>query len=261
MFDEPSESPAERSADPKAEARDKADEFRMHAELFAVFEGTRKFEAALQPGLDPEVARDVQRTMARLAKSKSAQSPALPPASAEDAARLLALPQARGLSTNDYHLHQRPGEVMIIRCLQGDQVDTFYERLQAHFDAAMEGYKEEERQEQAWKQDAKTLAYLAALDAIDLRMSDWYARDAIRRDNLFVLSDRAIDDLNIAYVADYIMGATPADLVGRAAAPPDEPAERDLAWFFKLFSLRGTHDGVERMCFFAYLQKSDDESW
>ncbi|MDB5303952.1 MAG: hypothetical protein JWM97_1501, partial [Phycisphaerales bacterium] len=38
----------------------------------------------------------------------------------------------------------------------------------------------------------------------------------------------------------------------------DEPTEQDLAWFFKLFSLRGTVDGTERMCFFTYLQKSDD---
>ena len=37
-----------------------------------------------------------------------------------------------------------------------------------------------------------------------------------------------------------------------------KPTERDLAWFFKLFSLRGMVEESERMCFFAFLQKSDD---
>jgi len=41
-------------------------------------------------------------------------------------------------------------------------------------------------------------------------------------------------------------------------APPDEPTERDLAWFYKLFSLRGISEGIEQMCFFTYLQKSGD---
>ena len=47
-------------------------------------------------------------------------------------------------------------------------------------------------------------------------------------------------------------------IVGPASAPPEAPTERDLAWFFKLFSLRGQRDGVEQMCFFTYLQKTDD---
>ncbi len=52
-----------------------------------------------------------------------------------------------------------------------------------------------------------------------------------------------------------------ADVVGRASAPPLDPTEQDLAWFFKLFSLRGLSDGVEQACFFTYLQKSDDSGW
>ena len=47
-------------------------------------------------------------------------------------------------------------------------------------------------------------------------------------------------------------------IVGRASAPPEEPTESDRAWFFKLFSLRGMIDGIERMCFFTYLQKAED---
>jgi hypothetical protein len=53
------------------------------------------------------------------------------------------------------------------------------------------------------------------------------------------------------------MNVSAAEIVGDASAPPDAPTERDLAWFFKLFSLRGMVGGSERMCFFAFLQKSD----
>ena len=39
---------------------------------------------------------------------------------------------------------------------------------------------------------------------------------------------------------------------------PEEATEQDRTWFFKLFALRGVIEGIERMCFFAYLQKSDE---
>src|SRR5881396_2749045 len=123
MFeDQPNEeeSPPERSQDPAQRAREKSDEFRMHAELAAVFEGPRKFEAELRPGLDPEIARDMQRTVGRLEKLRAAETALLPPDTAgADAARLLNLPQTASLSTNDYHIHRRPGEVMIVRWLGG----------------------------------------------------------------------------------------------------------------------------------------------
>ena len=54
MFDEPEERPDETARDPAARAREKSDEFRMHAELAAVFEGPRKFDAALRADLDGE---------------------------------------------------------------------------------------------------------------------------------------------------------------------------------------------------------------
>jgi hypothetical protein len=257
MFDEPTEDPTERTFNPADQAREKSDEFRMHAELAAVFEGPRKFDAQLLPGLDPQIARDIQRGMGRLEKAKSADSPVLPGPSAADAAGLLSLPTTRGLSTNDYHIHRRPGEVMIARWLEGDQVETFYERIQAHFDAALNGYKEDERQAHEWKQDPKALAYLTAIDAIDLKMADRYLRDAIRKHNLFVLSTQTADEINIAYLADHVMGVSAADIVGPASAPAEEPTQSDLAWFFKLFSLRGMDQGIERMCFFTYLQKSE----
>src|SRR5438876_3283774 len=107
MFDEPNEPPPERPIGPADQAKEKFDEFRMHAELAAVFEGCRKFDADLRPGLDPEIARDVQRTMGRLEKAKAPDSPVLPESSAADAARLLNLYETgEGLSPNDYHIHR-----------------------------------------------------------------------------------------------------------------------------------------------------------
>jgi hypothetical protein len=261
MFDEPNEpdeTPPERASDPANRAKEKSDEFRMHAEFAAVFEGCRKFNAELRPKLDPELAREVQRGIAKLEKSKPADSPLLPPASAADAAGLLNLPATRGLSTNDYHIHRRPGEVMLVRWLAGPEVEKFYERFQAHFDAALNHYREEERQSQGWKQDPQTLAYLEALDAIKLSMADRYLRDPIRQHNVFVLSTQTADELDILHLTDFVMGVGAEEVVGRASAPPEQPTDRDRAWFFKLFALRGMNEGAEQMCFFTYLQKAED---
>ena len=261
MFDEPEESPAEKPADAAQRATEKADELRTHAELAAVFEGCRKFGAELRIGLDAETARDVQKTVGRLEKAKAPDHPVLPETAIDDARRLLTLPDAKKLATSDYHVHRRPGEVMIVRWLAGEEVETFYQRLQAHFDAGLEGTREDERQAHEWKQDADAAAYLQALDEVEVKMAERYLRDVIRQHDLFVLSTQAADEINIAYLCDYVMGVPGADVVGPKSAPPPDPSEQDLAWFFKLFSLRGIDNGVERMCFFTYLQKSDDEGW
>ena len=258
MFDEPDEPRAEQALDPAGRAREKADLFRMHAELAAVFEAPRKFDARVLTNLAADVARDVQRTIGKLEKLKAADHPVLPPEAIEDAARLLAIPDATELTTNDYHVHRRPGETMIVRWLAGDEVDTFYERLQAHFDVAINAFREEERQSLAWKQDPATLKYLEALDALDVKMPERYLRPVIREHGVCVLSTQAADEMDIVHLCDYVMGVEPADVVGRASAPPEEPTEQDRAWFFKLFSLRGVVEGVERMCFFTFLQKADD---
>jgi hypothetical protein len=258
MFDEPDEQPIEHAADPTTAAREKGEQLRMHAELAAVFEGVRKFDARIIPGLDPEVTRQVQQTMGRLEKSKTPNSPVLPETSVPLAAQLLDLPQSGGRSTNDYHIHRRPGEVMIVRWLAGPQVETFYQRLQAHFDAAIEGLREDQRQSHEWKQDPKLLAYLAALDGLEIKMADRYLRPLIVAQKIFVLSTQAADEMNIQHLCDYVMSVPSAEVVGPVSAPPGEPTERDLAWFFKLFSLRGMKEDTERMCFFAFLQKSDD---
>jgi hypothetical protein len=261
MFDEPNEEPTERSFDPADRAREKSDEFRMHAELVAVFEGCRKFDAEIRAGLDAQIARDVQRAMGGLEKSKLANTPVVAEEKWDEAKRVLTLCEMRELSTNDYHIHWRPGEVMIVRWLAGDQVDVFYRRIQAHFDAAMVGYREEQRHAQAWKQEEETLAFLAELEKVEVNMAERYLREIIREHRLFVLSTQAADEINIAYLADYIMSVPVEEIVGLKSAPPEEPSESDLAWFFKLFSLRGIVEGVERMCFFAFLQKSDDEGF
>ena len=258
---EPDEEPAERAAAPEDRAREKSDEFRMHAELAAVFEACRKFDAELRTGFDAKLAREVQKTVGKLEKAKTPDSPILPPPSASDAAALLDFPKTHGLSTNDYHVHRRPGEVMIARWLAGEEVETFYGRIQAHFDAAMNAFKEDERQANEWKQDPQTRKYLEALVEIEVKMAERYLRDLIRQHELFVLSTQTADEMNIAYLCDYVMGVPAAEVVGAASAPPDAPTDKDLAWFFKLFSLRGVVGGEERMCFFAYLQKSDDSDW
>lgn len=261
MFNDPQETPEERASSAADQAREKSDEFRMHAELAAVFEGTRKFDAGVYPGLDANLARDLQRTIGKLEKAKAAEHPVLSDSVTADAAAVLEMWKTRDLSTNDYHISHRPGEVMIVRWLEGEQVDAFYDRLQAHFDAALEGFREDERQAKGWQQDPKTIAYLDALDKLEVKMADRYLREPIKTHGLFVLSTQAADELNIAYLADHIMSVPASEIVGEASAPPEGASEQELAWFFKLFSLRGVSNGVERMCFFAYLQKSDDSGW
>jgi hypothetical protein len=257
MFDEPNEEPRERSQSPAYQAKEKSDEFRMHAELAAVFEGCRKFDARIMP-LGGTAAREVQQTMGKLEKAKVVEHPILPESVWPDAEGLLKLFKEKELSTNDYHISRRPGEVMIVRWLEGEEVETFYKRLQAHFDAAMTGFREDQRHSNEWKADAQTLAFLGELDKVEVNMAERYLREVIKEHKLFVLSTQTADEINIAYLADHIMSVGAEALVGRQSAPPEEPSESDLAWFFKLYSLRGMDEGLEQMCFFAFLQKSED---
>jgi hypothetical protein len=256
--------PRKKPADPATRARDKSDEFRMHAELASVFEGTRKFDASVV-ALNADVARDIQRAVAKLEKSKPAETPLLmDAASLAEGERLLKLPGTAKLSTNDYHVYLRPGETMVARFLAGkEEADQFYERLQAHFDAGLNHFRQEERSAQEWKQDPQTLAYLDALDAIQMKMADRYIRTALLKvPGAIALSTQTADEMDILYLADHVMQVPVTEIVAGASAPPEGGAtERDRAWFFKLFSLRGVVEGMERMMFFAYLQKTDDSGW
>ena len=258
MYEDPDSEPTENASSPKDRAIEHADRFRMHAELAAVFEGPRKFDATVEPHLDADTAKDIQRTIGKLEKSRETDSPLIPETSADDARAILAWPAAHSLSTSDYHLHRRPGEVLIVRWLSGDQVETFYERLQAHFDAALNAFRDDERSSKEWKQDPETTAYLDALQVIDIKMADRYLRPIIEKHRVFLMTTQTADEMNIAYLTETVMGVPAADVVGRKSAPPSEPSDADLAWFFKLFSLRGIVENVPRMCFFAFLQKTDD---
>ncbi len=260
MSDEPDETPTERAADPLARVIEKATELRSHAELAAIFEAGRKFEAQLLPGLDADVARQVQRVMARAEKSREGNSPLVGDAVAADAAAVLRLPADRDLTTNDYHVYRRPGEVMLVRWLAGDEVDLFYERLQAHFDAGLNGLRADERQANEWKGEPATLMYLDALDKLEVDLAERYLRDVVKTHGIVALSTQTADEMNIAFLCDHLMGLPAAELVGARSAPSEEPTEAELSWFFKLFLLRGMDADVERICIFAFLQKTDDWS-
>lgn len=255
------EVPAERARDPKQRVQEKADFLRMHAELAAIYEGPRKFDAEVKAGLDASLARDIQRAVGKLANAREPETPVLPQATWPAALDLLVdLPAKHALSTNDYHVHRRPGEVMVVRWLAGEQVDAFYDRMQAHFDAALNDAKQNERITLGYKDDDATQQYLDALDKLEFKMADRYLRDAIRVHRIFVCSTLAADEIHIGYLCNHLMGVDIADLVGPAAAPAPDAPEREMAWFYKLFSIRGlAAEGEERMCFFTYLQKTDDD--
>jgi hypothetical protein len=257
MFDEPSEPKQERASAPEQRAREKADELRMHAELAAIYEGPRKFDADVRVGLDADVARDVQRSIGKLAKSNMLDTPVIKPEAMPEALRVLMLNDASSLSSNDYHVYQRPAEVMIVRWLEAEQVKSFYDRLQAHFDAAIAHVREDERNNHGWKNEPGVTAYLEALDKVEISMADRYLRDLICKHRLFVCSSWSADEINILFLADHLMGVGAERIVGEAFAPADESDESQLAWYFKVFALRGVVEGVERMCFFTFLQKAD----
>ena len=259
MYDEPEEQNNERTIDPKQRTAEKVAELCTHAELAAIFEGNRKFEAAIDVRFDRDLAREIQRDVGKLEKAKSPEIPLLPPTATDEAVALMTLVKERGVSANDYHIARRPGEVTIVRWLGGEAVETFYQRLAAHFAFSLEGTREDERQANEWKNDPGTLAYLDALDAVKFDTALWYLREPIDTLGLFALSTQTADEINIAFLCDQIMGVPAEEIVGVASAPKDPTDEGELAWYFKLFSLRGTVDGEPRMLFFTYLQKAVDD--
>lgn len=257
MFDEPTEPRQEQASGPEQRAREKADELRMHAELAAIYEGPRKFDAEVRVGLDGDVARDVQRSIGKLAKAQMMDTPVIKPESMGEALRVLSLNDASGLQSNDYHVYQRPAEVMIVRWIEGQQVQSFYDRFQAHFDAAITQVRDDERNNHGWKNEPGIAAYLEALDKVEISMADRYLRDLIRKHGLCVCSSWSADEINILFLADHLMGVGADRIVGDAFAPADASDESQLAWYFKVFALRGVVKDVERMCFFTFLQKAD----
>ena len=143
-------------------AKEKFDEFRMHAEFAAVFEATRKFEAQILPTLDAGSARDLQKRHREAGKIALPDSPLLSEPVMKDAAEILDLPATKSLSTNDYHIYRRPGEVMILRWLAGEEVETFYQRMQAHFEAALNRFARKSDRRTSGSRIRQTLKYLDA---------------------------------------------------------------------------------------------------
>ena len=258
MFEDDAQPSNELSRDPIQRAKEQAEMLRLHAELAAIFEGTRKFDAQMIP-LDAGAMREIQLEMARLAKTRPADRPIVPPEHRAQADALLTLCETKSLTTNDYYFHRRPGELMLARWLAGDEVETFYGRLQAHFEAGLTSYLDDERSATDWKQEDTTKRYLSELDSIEEKMSVRYARDAVKKLNVAILSTQTADEMNINLIADHIMGIGAENLVGENSAPHEGADESELAWYFKLFSLRAKVNDVERMCFFTFMQKTSDE--
>lgn len=264
MYDDDDNKKGEEASSGAQRAKEKGEALRQHAEIAAIFEGPRKFDAELHD-LKATLARDVQQRLAKLAKAKQAGShqlgAILPPDLFDEAAHLLDLHETEELPTSDYHIYRRPGEVMIFRWLAGeDEVNTFYERMQKHFDAALEGTIEDE-ETNAWKNDEQTNAYREALESLKLDTAERYLREPMRQHDLFVLNTLSADAINILFLTDTVMGTGPSAVVGDAFSPPDDPRESDLSWFFKLFSLRGSVEKSEKMLFFAFLQKTEDDEF
>ena len=109
-------------------------------------------------------------------------------------------------------------------------------------------------------QDTYAMMKYAGLDWSVAKQSMWWGPGEsgalLMSDNaapFWMLQVNRMEPVNIPGLS-----RTRGQVVGSASAPPDVPTERDFAWFFKLFSLRGMVAGTERMCFFAYLQKTED---
>lgn len=259
MYDDPDERKDDRAVAPETRVAEKLDELRIHADLCAIFEGTRKFDAQVKTEIDSDLIRDVQQIVAKLEKSKRPGKPFLTPARALGASSLFASLEEQGVSTSDYHVLRRPGEVMIVRWIKGEQVETFYKRLQAHMDVAIKQTREDERQALGWKNDPSTNAYLDALDVAELDMQKWWMRDLLKDHELATVRTQTADEISITYITDFIMGVGAAALVGEEFAPSSGADDSELAWFFKLFSLCGANEGVEHIVFFVFLQKTEDE--
>lgn len=258
MFDEPDQRRDDTASDPKKRLDEKLAELRMLAELAAIFEGPRKFRSKLLPTLAIEHAREIQRAVAVLERRKKPGVPILPPDEWTDAEALLKRIAELLPSPGDYHLHRRPGEVMLVRWLDEQQAGSFYERMQAHFDTMLQQVREDERQALGWKQDPAMQRYLDALETASSRMEDYYLRMPIRS-GAWALSTISTDDMNILFLADQLMGVEPSALVGTAAAPADPFDEEQLGWYMRLFSLRGLVQKSERVLFFVFLQRSESE--
>ena len=135
--------------------------------------------------------------------------------------------------------------------------------MQAHFDAALSQFREEERQSLEWKQDPQTLAYLDAMDKVEIRMAERYLRDPVRNSPvpIFVLSTQAADELDIRHLCDYVMNVPAGQVVGEASCAAGGRGDRggSSRGSSNCSHLAVVVESAERICLFTYLQKVGDE--
>lgn len=267
MFEDDADDAPARRTDPEQAAKDKLEELRMYAELAAVFEGPRKFDQAFRRDLPLDLAQRLQRGLLTLERARPGQSQLIPAEHISLARELLAAHDTAGLTCGDYHAAVRPGQVLIARWIQGGDFDTFHERLSDHFDAMLAGHIEDEESARRWLGDSTLPKYLQSLKKHKPNLPERYLWAFIRSGGVpACLSTHTADELNIAFLAETVMGLTVGEIVGQQAAlavsDDDDaawPDESDLAWYFKLFLLRGTVEQVPTACFFAFLQKTGDD--
>jgi hypothetical protein len=101
MYEDENDNPVEKAKDIQTRAHEAVNQFRLHAEIAAIFEGTRKFDAAIRPDLSADVAREIQRAMAKLEKSLEPNIPIIPPIQNAIAADALNAHHSYDLPTND----------------------------------------------------------------------------------------------------------------------------------------------------------------
>ena len=268
MFDDDADEAPARRTDPEQAARDKLEELRMYAELAAVFEGPRKFDHDLRRDLPSDLAQRLQRGMLTLERARPNQVQILPDEQVPLARELLSANDPAGLTCGDYHACVRPGQVVMARWIRGEDFDVFHERLLAHFDAMLAGHIEDEESARAWQGDPSLPKYLESLEKFKPNLADRYLVAFVRSGRVpACLSTHTADELNIAFLAETVMGLSVPEVVGpqAGAATSDEddddayPDESALAWYFKLYLLRGTVERVPTACFFAFLQKTSNE--
>lgn len=265
MFEDDADDDHARRTDPEQAAKDKLEELRMYAELAAVFEGPRKFDHAFRRDLPLDLAQRLQRGLLTLERDRPDQRQILPDEHIPLARQLLSANDAARLTYGDYHASVRPGQVLIARWIHGGDFVTFHDRLSAHFDAMLAGHIEDEESARRWTGDPTLPKYLQSLEKHKFNIAERYLLPFIQGGALpACLSTHTADELNIAFLAETVMGLSVAEVVGQQAdsARFDDdawPDESDLAWYFKLFLLRGRVEQLPTACFFAFLQKTRDE--
>src|SRR5438046_7631163 len=101
--------------------------------------------------------------------------------------------------------------------------------MQAHFDVAMEDFKEEQKQAHGWKQDEKTAGFLKALEGVEVKMEERYLREIIKKHKVFVLSTLAADQRSEEHTSELQSLTKLVCRLVLATKQGDEPSEEEQA--------------------------------